>query len=92
MDDVVVTGWDDIFRIRMMKLLSEKACWGIPPETWEVKTRLSTIVRDERNRWSEKISIGKEVLGTSVGETYRDVDYVNLEFVQEITSTIIWKM
>ena len=42
--------------------------------------------------WSEKISIGKEVLGTSVGKTHRDVDYVNLELVQEITSTIIWKM
>ena len=69
-----------------------KSLLEIPHETWEVKTRLSTIVRDERNRWSEKISIGKEVLGTSVGETYRDVDYVNLEFVQEITSAIIWKM
>ena len=38
------------------------------------------------NIWGEKISIGKEVLGTSVGETHRDVDYVNLEFVQEISS------
>ena len=69
-----------------------KSLLEIPYETWEVETRLSTIVRDERNRWSEKISIGKEVLGTSVGETHRDVDYVNLEFVQEITSPKIGKM
>ena len=42
--------------------------------------------------WGEKISIGKEGLGESVGETLRDANLVDLECVQEITSTIIWKI